>query len=95
MKKLRIDEYAKLEQLKNFRIWSFCVGVISLLLAMVAFPHATRSPGAMATSAFSAFVEAGWMAWMVIPMLVIGVTSIIFSLILWWRIKKVSGENSN
>ncbi len=41
----------------------------------------------MAMSAFSAFVEAAWMAWLVIPMLVIGAIFFICSLIVTWKIK--------
>lgn len=41
----------------------------------------------MAMSAFAAFVEVAWMAWLVIPMLVLGVAFFICGLVLTWKIK--------
>ena len=87
MSKLNIDDFAKLQRLYNLRIWCWCLGVVSCLLALLVFPHATRNPGAMAMSAFSAFVEVAWMAWLVIPMLVLGVAFFICGLVLTWKIK--------
>ena len=87
MSKLNIDDFAKLQRLYNLRIWSWCLGVVSCLLALLVFPHATRNPGAMAMSAFSAYVEVAWMSWLVIPMLVLGVIFFIFGLVITWKIK--------
>ena len=56
-------------------------------MAILVFPHATRNPGAMAMSAFSAYVEVAWMAWLVIPMLVFGVAFFICGLAITWKIK--------
>ena len=97
MSKLTIDDFAKLQRLYTIRIWCWGLGIVSFLLAYIAFPHATRSPGAMATSAFSAFVEVAWMAWLVIPMLVLGVVFIICGLVITWKIKnnKVIKENES
>ena len=87
MGKLNIDDFAKLQRLYNLRIWCWCLGVVSCLLALLVFPHATRNPGAMAMSAFSAFVEVAWLAWLVIPMLVLGVVFFICGLVITWKIK--------
>lgn len=38
-------------------------------------------------SAFSAFVEIAWMAWLVIPMLMLGVIFFICGLVITWKIK--------
>ena len=38
-------------------------------------------------SAFSAYVEVAWMAWLVIPMLVFGVAFFICGLAITWKIK--------
>ena len=38
-------------------------------------------------SAFSAYVEVAWMAWLVIPMLVLGVIFFICGLVITWKIK--------
>ena len=56
-------------------------------MALLVFPHATRNPGAMAMSAFSAYVEVAWMAWLVIPMVVLGVIFVICGLVITWKIK--------
>ena len=87
MSKLKIEDFAKLQRLYNLRIWCWCLGVVSILLALLVFPHASRNPGAMAMSAFSAFVEVAWMAWLVIPMLILGVVFIICGLVITWKIK--------
>jgi preprotein translocase subunit SecG len=87
MSKLNIEDFAKLHRLYNLRIWCWCLGVVSFLLALLVFPHATRNPGAMAMSAFSAYVEVAWMAWLVIPMLVLGVIFVICGLVITWKIK--------
>ncbi len=87
MRKLNIDDYANLQRLYNLRIWCWCLGVASCLLALLVFPHATRNPGAMAMSAFSAFVEASWLAWMVIPMVILGAIFFIMGLVITWKIK--------
>ena len=87
MRNLNIDDFARLQRLYNVRIWCWFLGGVSWLLALIAFPHANRNPKAMATSAFSAFVEASWVAWLVIPMLVIGAIFFIFSLVVTWKIK--------
>jgi hypothetical protein len=41
----------------------------------------------MAMSAFSAYVEVAWMAWLVIPMVVLGVIFVICGLVITWKIK--------
>ncbi len=87
MRKLNIDDFANLQRLYNLRIWCWCLGVASCLLALLVFPHATRNPGAMAMSAFSAFVEASWLAWMVIPMVILGAIFLIMGLVITWKIK--------
>jgi preprotein translocase subunit SecG len=87
MSKLNINDFAKLQRLYILRIWCWCLGVASCLLALLVFPHATRNPGSMAMSAFSAFVEVAWMAWLVIPMLVLGVVFFICGLVITWKIK--------
>ncbi len=87
MSKLNIDDFAELQRLYNLRLWFWCLGVVSFLLALLVFPHATRNPGAMAMSAFHAFVEVAWMAWLVIPMLVLGAIFFICSFVVTWRIK--------
>jgi hypothetical protein len=87
MSKLNIEDFAKLHRLYNLRIWCWCLGVVSILLALLVFPHATRNPGSMAMSAFSAYVEVAWMAWLVMPMLVLGVVFFIFGLVITWKIK--------
>jgi len=92
MKKLNIEEFAKLELLKNIRLVFWCLGGISWILAFSAFPQATRSPGAMAMSAFSAFVEAAKLSWMVIPTLMIGVVFLVVGLVITWKIKKDYGD---
>jgi hypothetical protein len=73
---------------------------VSWLLAFLVFPHATRNPGAMAMSAFSAFVEVAWMTSSIIPMLVLGAIFFICSLVVSWKIKtnvvlKKDRSNSN
>ena len=87
MGKLTINDFAKLQRLYNLRIWCWCLGVVSCLLALLVFPHATRNPGAMAMSAFSAYVEVAWMAWLVLPMLALGVIFFICGLVITWKIK--------
>ncbi len=87
MRKLNVDDFARLQHLYNVRIWCWCLGVVSWLLAFLAFPQANRNPGSMATSAFSAFVEVAWVAWLVLPMLVIGAIFFICSLVVTWKIK--------
>ena len=87
MEKLNINDFARLQKLYNLRIWCLCLGVVSWLLALLVFPHATRNPGAMAMSAFSAFVEVAWMTWLIIPMLVLGAIFFICSLVVSWKIK--------
>jgi len=87
MGKLNVYEFAKLQRLYNVRMWCWCLGAVSWLLALIVFPHANRNPGSMAMSAFSPFVEVGWISWMVIPMLVIGGIFFICSLVVSWKIK--------
>jgi preprotein translocase subunit SecG len=87
MSKLNIEDFARLQRLYNLRIWCWCLGVVSILLALLVFPHATRNPGSMAMSAFSAYVEVAWMAWLVMPMLVLGVVFFIIGLVITWKIK--------
>jgi hypothetical protein len=87
MEKLNINDFAKLQRLYQIRTWCLCLGVVSWLLALLVFPHATRNPGAMAMSAFSAFAEVAWMTSLIFPMLVLGVIFFIASLVVSWKIK--------
>jgi len=88
MQKLSIEEIVKLERLKNIRLVCWCMGAVSLMLAFSTFPLATRNPGAMATSAFSAFVEAAQLSWMVLPTLILGIVFVICGLVVNWKIKR-------
>ena len=94
MQKFSIEEFVKLERWKNIRLGCWCLGVVSWILTLSAFPHPTRSPGAMAMSAFSAYVEAAKLSWMVIPMLVLGSVFFVCGLIVNWKIKKQYGVKS-
>lgn len=87
MGKLNINDFAKLQKLYNVRMWCWCLGAVSWLLALLVFPHANRNPGAMATSAFSAFVEVAWVTSLIIPMLVLGAIFFICSLVVTWKIR--------
>jgi len=96
VKKLNIEEFAMLERLKVVRVWSFSIGVVSVPLTLILVPtgfhHAARSPHETAFPAFSAIADAGYLAWLILPMIIIGVVSLGLGIFTWWKIRRLFGE---
>ncbi|MCP4950181.1 MAG: hypothetical protein GY923_22065 [Aestuariibacter sp.] len=93
MKKPNIEEFVRFQRLRNIYILCMCLGMVSWFLALSFFPVANRNPKSMATSAFSALQEVGWMTSLVVPMLVTGLVFFTCGIILKQVIKRKFGEN--
>ncbi len=96
MKKLSIEEYILLVRMKAVRTWSLCIGMVSIAIIVISVPlgfhHAVRSPHNTAFPAFRALADAGYMTWLIFPLIVVGVLSFGINIFIWWNIRKLYGE---
>ncbi len=86
---MKIEEIANIERLRSVQGWCCGIGIAFMFIALGMFPYASRNPGTMAMSAFAPFREVGSMAWMVIPIAIVGVLFLTYAVIVSWKIKKL------
>ena len=89
MEKLSLEEVVRIVRLRTIRTWCFVLGAAFLIFALINSAPQNSNPKIMANSAFVLFSENGDLAWLVLPLFVIGIVLLLTGLLLYWKLKNI------